>query len=377
MYNSTMRENIITQYFEEVETTKEYNGYFCSIAEAITIVILGSICGLKNISQIHQWADSSKVKEFLKEKFAIDSVPCYYWLLCLLKLVKPESLNRCFMKWVESMMPEEREGLTIAIDGKTIRSTGKMGSYENPMHIVSAHVSELGMTFAQKCTDSKSNEIPAVQELLEELDISGCLVVADALNCQKKTAAAVISGKGDYLLCAKDNQETLKNDIEEYVGDETLREGMETAVTMEKNRGRIEKRTAYATTDISWLSGREEWEGLKCIGAVHTEFEEKGKKSSEWHYYISSRELTARELLHHSRMEWCVETMHWLLDVHFGEDGCRVEDKNIQQNLNMLRKLAINLIKKHKENSGSKRAISKIMFDCLLDTSYICKIMEN
>lgn len=221
-----MRENIITQYFEEVETTKEYNGYFCSIAETVTTVISGSICGLKNISRIHQWADSSKVKEFLKEKSAIDSVPCYYWLLCLLKLVKPKSLDRCFMKWVGSMMPEEREG-------------------------------------------------------------------------------------------------------------------------------------------------------LKCIGAVHTEFEEKGKKSSGWHYYISSRELTARELLHHSRMEWCVETMHWLLDVHFGEDGCRVEDKNIQQNLNMLRKLAVNLIKKHKENSGSKRAISKIMFDCLLGTSYICEIMEN
>lgn len=239
-----MRENIITQYFEEVETTKEYNGYFCSVAEAITIVILGSICGLKNISQIHQWADSNKVKEFLKEKFAISTVPCYYWLLCLLKLVKPESLNHCFIKWAESMMPEKKVGLTIAMDGKTIRSTGKMCRYESPLHIVSAQVSELGMTFAQKCTDSKSNEIPAVQELLEELDISGCIVVADALNCQKKTAAAVIAGKGDYLLCAKDNHETLKNDIEEYVQDETLRKGMETAVTQEKNRGRIEKRTA-------------------------------------------------------------------------------------------------------------------------------------
>lgn len=133
-----MRENIITQYFEEVETAKEYNGYFCSVAEAITIVILGSICGLKNISQIHQWADSSKVKEFLKKKFAINTVPCYYWLLCLLKLVKPESLNRCFMDWAGSMMPEKREGLTIAMDGKTIRSTGKMDSYESPVHIVSA-----------------------------------------------------------------------------------------------------------------------------------------------------------------------------------------------------------------------------------------------
>lgn len=216
-----------------------------------------------------------------------------------------------------------------------------------------------------------------MQELFPELDISGCLVVADALNCQKKTAAGITAGKGDYLLCAKDNQETLKNDIEEYVQDEILRESMEKAATQEKNRGRIEKRTAFTTSDVSWLAGREEWEGMKCIGAVYTEFEEKGKKSSEWHYYISSRELTAEKPLHHARMEWSVETMHWLLDVHFGEDGCRVEDRNIQQNLNMLRKLAINLRKRHKEISGSKRAISKIMFDCLLDTSHICEIIEN
>lgn len=263
------------------------------------------------------------------------------------------------------------------MDGKTIRSTGKMGSYESPLHIVGAQVSELGMTFAQKYTDNKSNGIPAVQELLEELDISGCIVVADALNCQKKTAAAITAGKGDYLLCAKDNQETLKNDIEEYVQDGTWRKDMETAVTKEKNRGRIEKCTAYVTTDTDWLTGKEEWKGLKCIGAVHTEFEEKGNKSSEWNYYISSRKLTAGELLHHARMEWCVETMHWLLDVHFEEDHCRVEDKNIQQNLNMLRKMAINLIKKHKERSASKHAISKIMFDCLLDPSFICNIFEN
>lgn len=313
---------------------------------------------MKNISQIHQWADSSKVKEFLKEKFAIDSVPCYYWLLCLLKLVKPESRNRCFMKWAESMMPEEREGLTIAMDGKTIRSTGKMDSYESPLHIVSAQISELGMTFAQKCIDSKNNEIPAVQELLKELDISGCIIVADALNCQKKTVAATTVGKGDYLLCAKDNQEMLKNDIEEYIQDGALRKGMETAGTKEKNRGRIEKRTAFVTADTGWLTDRKEWEGLKCIGAVHTEFEEKGNKSNEWHYYISSRNLTAGELQHHARMEWCVETMHWLLDVHFEKDHCRVEDKNVQKNLNMLRKMAINLIKKHKERTTSKRAIS-------------------
>lgn len=373
-----MEKNIITQYFEDVETTKEYNGYFCSVAEAITIVILGSICGLKNISQIHQWAASDRVGEFLKEKFGIENVPCYYWLLCLLKLVKPESLNRCFLKWVSSILPENRNNLTVSLDGKTIRSTGQMKNYESPLHIVSAQVSELGITFAQKSVSGKSNEIPAVQELLGQLEISGCMVVADALNCQKKTAEAVIKGNADYLLCAKSNQENLKKDIEEYVQDKTLQNSMDKETKIEKNRGRIEKRTAFVTDDTDWLPNKKEWSGLKCIGAVHTEFEENDKKTSEWHYYISSRNLTAEELLHHARMEWSVETMHWLLDVHFEEDYCRVENKNVQQNLNMLRKLSINMIKRYKERSKSKRAISKIMFDCLLDPSFICSVIfEN
>lgn len=372
-----MKKNIITQFFEEVETTREYNGYFCSVAEAITIVILGSICGLRNVSQIHQWAASDRVSGFLKEKFAIKNVPCYYWLLRLLKLIKPESLNCCFIRWVESILPEKKDGLTIALDGKTIRSTGHMDSYENPLHIASAQISELGITFAQKNVDGKSNEIPAVQALIKQLEISGCLVVADALNCQKKTASAIIARKADYLLCAKDNQEILKKDIEDYVQDEGFQMKMERETMLEKNRNRIEKRTAFITEDIGWLLGRQEWEGLQCIGAVHTEFEVKGKKTDEWHYYISSRKLTAQELLHHARMEWSVETMHWLLDVHFAEDFCRVEDSNVQQNLNMLRKFAINQIKIYKERSTSKRAISKIMFDCLLDPSNISKIIEN
>lgn len=284
-------------------------------------------------------------------------------MLCLLKLVEPASLNRCFNEWVRAMLPESMEGMTISLDGKTIRSTEKMESYESPLHIVSAQVAEWGMTFAQKSVESKSNEIPAVQELLEELDISGCIIVADALNCQKDTAKAVISGEADYLLSVKDNQPCLKQDIADYIGDTALRRTMDRASRTEKNRDRIEKRSAYVTEETGFLRGREEWAGLSCIGAVHTEFESKKGKTEEWHYYISSRRLTAAELLHHARMEWTVETMHWLLDVHFGEDECRIENRNIQQNLNMLRKAALNLIKRYKERAGSKRPMSKIMFD--------------
>lgn len=372
-----MKSNGITEYYEDVETEEKYDGYFCSVSEAITIVILGSICGLKNVSQIHQWASNDRVSKFLMEEFGINHVPCYYWLLCLLKMIKTESLNRCFANWVYSVMPEKAEALTISLDGKTVRSTTGMTGYAQPLHIISAQISELGLTLAQRSTDDKSNEIPAVQNLLRELNIKGHTVVADAMNCQKETAEIVIEQKADYLLCVKNNHLNLKNDIEDYVQDYDLRKTMNSFCKTEKGHGRTEKRTAFVTSDINWLEQKSEWKKLTCIGAIHTEFESKNGKSSEWHYYISSRKFLPEELLHCARMEWSVEAMHWLLDVHFEEDWCRVEDKNVQSNLNIFRKAAINLIKLFKSKTDSKKAVSKIMLDCLLDSGNILKIVSE
>jgi predicted transposase YbfD/YdcC len=332
---------------------------------------------LRNVNQIHQWASNQRVYEFLKEHFAIKNIPCYYWLLSLLKLVKPESLNECFIRWVESILPEGVPKHTISLDGKTICSTEKMERYENPLHIVSAQIAELGITFGQRTVEGKSNEIPAVRKLLEQLKIEGCMIVADALNCQKKTAKTIVTGKADYLLSVKDNQKTLKEDIEAYIQDDTLRKPMNVCEPLEQASGRIERRRAYATEDVEWLFEKEEWTNLACIGAVNTQFTTKKGTSSEWHYYISSRKLTAEELLHYARMEWSVESMHWLLDVHFSEDDCRIEDENVQQNLNMLRKVVLNSIKIFKSNTNSKRPLSKIMFDCLLDPINILPILQN
>ena len=152
-------------FMEEVESEREYDGYYYSLGEALSIVVLGSLCGLKNVSQIHQWAESERTREWLKEKFAIERIPCYYWLLSVLKMVKPESLNQCLSRWVRQILPEEREGLTLAVDGKTVRSTEGKKGYQRPLHIISAQLSELGVTLASKSVDGKSNEIPAVQEL--------------------------------------------------------------------------------------------------------------------------------------------------------------------------------------------------------------------
>lgn len=371
------KENGIQEHFEGVETETEYKGYRYSIGEAMTLLILGSICGLRTVSEIHQWARSERVTEFLRKHFEIARIPCYYWLLCLVKMVKPESLNQCFMQWVQTMLPEDGRAMTLSFDGKTIRSTGAMQGYERPLHIISAHIAELGLTLGQRAVSEKSNEIPALRELLEALQIEGCMIVADALHCQRETAEAVVAKGADYVLSVKDNQETLKSEIADYVQEASLRKTMDTATTVEKNGGRIEKRTAYASIDIAWLQSKEAWANLNCVGAIRRQCEAKGSVSSEWHYYISSRPLTASELLRFARMEWSVESMHWLLDVHFGEDFCRVEDETVQLNLNMIRKVALNSIRHFKILSTSKRAISKIMFDCLLDPGAILRVLQT
>ena len=256
---------------DELETEVEYDGYFCSIKDAVIIVTLGSMCELKSVMWIHSWSTTGTVSIFLAESFGIKRIPCYGRLLELLTLIKPDSLNCCMMKFVSSLCPEliaelekeqekqaknKKRPVTVSLDGKTIRSTAKMSKYDSPLHIVSAYASELGVTLAQKSVEGKSNEIPAVQELIKTLEISGCIVVADAMNCRIETAKSILEANADYLLCAKSNQPTLKSDIEEYVQNDKLRAKMNSVSTTEKGHGRIETRSAFTTNEVSWMDAR-------------------------------------------------------------------------------------------------------------------------
>ena len=165
----------------------------------------------------------------------------------------------------------------------------------------------------------------------------------------------------------KDNHEGLKEEIETYVQDKDLRIEMDTDETVERNRGRIERRIAFTTSNIGWIYKGSEWVNLACIGAINRIVTIGDKVTNEWHYFISSRNLTAKDLLKHARLEWSVETMHWMLDVHFAEDFCRVLNKDGQRNLNIIRKIVLNHLRRYKELSKNKRPFSNIMLDCLID----------
>ena len=356
----------------EVEKECERKGYYFKISDALTIMICGMLCGLQNISDIYEWAKSEPARQFLFDEFKIHKLPSRAQFYNLIGYVNPKKFNIIFIEWVEEILKNDNKDRTIAIDGKTICSTNQRGEDGQPLRILSAVVSESKLILGSQPCKTKISEPEVFRELIGILDVSGAIVAADALHCQKKSAKKVIEENGDYLFVVKDNEPRLREDIELYIQNEEL----EQFTQKELNGGRIEKRTAYTTTAIDWLNGKEKWESLSMIGAIHTEFTKGEKTSSEWHYYISSHKLTPKELPRHARLEWAIESVHWLLDVHFLEDKTKVWDMNVQQNLNIMRKIALNLAREYKNRFEPKKAISGILKRNLFDVNNLAKFIR-
>jgi predicted transposase YbfD/YdcC len=333
----------------------------------------GMLCGLQDIDDVHEWSISEPTKQFLLKQFKIRKVPCRAQFYNIIGIVDSEKFGHAFISWMRYVLQNDVEGKTVAIDGKTICSTDKLSKDGNPLHIASAIVSDLGLVIGSRECGTKTGEITAFRELLDMLNVKGSVVVADALHCTKKSAEKVIEKKGDYLFVVKDNQETLREEIEYYFQQE---ENLEKHSTTEKNGGRIEKRTAYVERNIDWLTGHEHWLKLSSIGAIHREFYKDGKKSSEWHYYISSASLSAENLLKYARLEWGVEAMHWLLDVHFAEDKTRVWDMNVQKMLNTMRKVVLNLVRLYKTEACTKTPLSKVLKRNLFDLGNLSAFLQ-
>ena len=358
---------------KEVEQGSIHKGYWYSISDALIILVCGMWCSLQKIDDIHEWSQANPVRCFMREQFGINRIPRRAQFYNILKCVDAEKFNLCFTNWVrQALFQGGVAGKTVGIDGKTVCSTDKLTKDGSVLHIASAIVSDHGIVIGSRECGTKTGEITAFRELLEMLDVSGAIIVADALHCNQKSAKAVIKAGADYLFVVKDNNPNMKADIELYIQEEEV----ESYSTLEKNGGRIEKRTAYASCDIEWLDGRKNFQNLSCIGAIHREFEKKGKKTSEWHYYISSASLSAEELLKHARLEWGVEAMHWLLDVHFQEDKTRVWDMNVQKTLNITRKIALNMAKIFKLKTCAKTPISGVLKRNLFDLNNLSGFLD-
>lgn len=365
---------IFEELQEEMQTMNEssaHSGYYYSVSHVLLILVLGVLSNIQTVSDIHQWAVTKPTREFLEKQFCIEKVMCRSQFYNIMAVIKAEEFKHCFIRWMKKVLacvvPEsEISGKTVAIDGKCVNSTSTLTEDGSILNIVSAHVAELKLTIGSHECMSKQGERAALRELIKMLELFGSVVVADALHCNKPTIEAIISAGADYLLVAKENTPALKRGIQDCLNaGPTV-----SATTKELNGGRIETRTAYTTTELSKLKDRKNWPNLTTVGAIHRQFEniKNGTESDEWHFYISSTVLSPEDLLHRARMEWSVESMHWLLDVHFQEDKTAFYDMNIQILLNTVRKIALNLARIYKDaNCKPSTALNGILKANLFD----------
>jgi predicted transposase YbfD/YdcC len=289
-----------------------------------------------------------------------NGIPSHDTFTRVFSLLDPAAIESCFSEWMVEAC--RRLGLNhVAVDGKTMRGSRQLRKGLAALHVVSAFATANGVTLGQCATDAKSNEITAIPQLLRLLDISGSLVTIDAMGCQKKIASTIIDGKADYVLAVKENQPGLYEDIQtvaqEAITNPQTLEGVDVAHTEEKSRDRVEKRTCYVITDLAKIRSRKQWKGLKAIGVVVSERTLNGVTSRETRYYISSRVLSAGAMLAVIRNHWGIEnSLHWVLDVVFGEDDHLLRNGHGPLNFTLLRRLALALIKSANLKEGIKGA---------------------
>jgi predicted transposase YbfD/YdcC len=288
----------------------------------------------------------------------------------------PQAFQACFRQWVEALAQTLGLG-HIAIDGKTLRHSGNAAKGWRPLHVVSAWASQVQLSFGQVTVDEKSNEITAIPRLLELLDLHGALVTIDAMGCQKEIAKQIVAGKGDYVFSVKDNQSHLLEDIQECLGKalDTNVEGLcwDSYETIERSHGRQETRTYLILTNPVGIRNQEAWAGLKVIGMWTSERVLKDNESDETHYFIGSRVMSAQRYGEALRGHWGIENkLHWQLDITFGEDANRVQRRLGAENLALVRRVALGLLKRYpgKESMACKRLAAAY------DTDFLEEILQ-
>jgi len=322
--------------------------------EVCVMAIAAIIAGADGPTDIQRWAKAKRqwLETFLALPFGIPSKDCFARVLAR---VDHQLFQECFLAWIKDSIPitNQSDRKTIGIDGKTIRRSGDKLSSLAPVHMVSAWCNELGMTLGQIATEEKSNEITAIPQLLDRIDIEGDTVTIDAMGCQKKIVRKIIDKKGDYVLAVKGNQKKLYETIiayfDEAVGERSVDANVRQHVTEDHGHGREEARFHYVSALPKSSPIRDSWPGAKAIAMVIRQSEDKhGNTSEDRRYFLLSRTMSGEKLAHAVRSHWRIEnTCHWVLDVVFGEDQHRTRDRRLASTLSFLKRFAIGLIKQH------------------------------
>ena len=325
-----------------------------NLVEILVVAVCANLCGADNFVDIELWANERLdwLRQFMKLEHGIAS---HDTMGRVFGMLDAKAVETSFRHWVSGLIPALEAGTVIAVDGKTSRRSG--GGGRGALHLVSALVTGVGVVLGQEATREKSNEITAIPQLLQTLAIKGAIVTIDAAGTHAPIAKVIQDQGADYVLAVKDNQPTLADSIREFFAtgqaNHWARVAYDYYETIEKDHGRIEVRRYYAFGQLDCLAKPEQWPGLTTFGVVQSERTIKGKTSREERLYIGSIPVKAKLLAHAVRSHWEVENrLHWCLDVCLNDDQARARVKNSAQNLAIVRRMVLNILRLDKSRKG-------------------------
>lgn len=339
------------KHFSQIEDPRIEKKCDHKLIDIIVITVCATICRCdESWEQIVEFAEIRE--EWLRKFLELpNGIPSHDTFRRVFLLLDPFELQKYFCEWAESFR-EKIHGETIAIDGKSSRGSKDTKLGTKAVHTVSAWANENQIVLGQIKVAEKSNEITAIPDLLDLLDVAGCTVTIDAMGAQKKIVEKIIDSKADYTIGLKGNQSTLLEDAKTYVDDQLNNKITDTSYqvkdTTDADHGRIEERKFHLFSDIDWLEQKPEWKGISSIGVVDSRIEKNGQITNERRFFISS--LTDIDKFAKSvRGHWGVENcLHWVLDVAFDEDKSTRKKGNTPANSTILRHIVLNLLKREK-----------------------------
>jgi predicted transposase YbfD/YdcC len=348
------------------------------LIDIIMIAICAVISGAESWTEIEMFAQEKEkwLRQYLELPNGIPSHDCFRYLFIKLDA---KAFEQCFLEWIKGIRKVlKQEG--ISIDGKKVRHSYDETNGKAAIHMVSAWATEANLVLGQTKVEDKTNEIKAIPELLEVLELKGCIVTIDAMGCQKDIARQIQEKKADYILALKGNQEELYFDVRGiFEGAEEIKYQQvrhDYKKTINKRHGRLEIRECWVIRDEEWLSlirQKSKWESIRSIIKVSRTRTVKGETSREDQYYISSLSADAELILERIRGHWGIENkLHWVLDVSFREDLSRVRSGNSSENFAVIRHIALNLLRQEK---SCKRSIKAKRLKCALSEDYLASVV--
>jgi predicted transposase YbfD/YdcC len=345
------------------------------LLDIVAIAICAVIAGAETWEDIEEFGEAKH--GWLATFLALpNGIPSHDTFARVFARLDPEEFQRGFLGWIAAVQ-EATERRVVAIDGKTQRGSHDRARGKSALHLVHAWATANHLLLGQLAVDEKSNEITAIPELLKVLELSGAIVTIDAMGCQKEIARTIRGGGADYLLALQGNHEHLHEQVVAFFEGACAHGRKEQGIRYHREwshgHGRGECRRCWATSDLDWLEGREEWTDLRSVVLIESERFIGDSLAVEERYYLSSLPADAKLLSESIRSHWAVEnSLHWVLDVTFGEDRSRIRKENAPENFGLLRRLALCLLK---QETSSRRSIKGKRLRASWDEDYLVRVL--